>query len=157
MASKALPHKTGGYRAYKKIAGREFQFYSRNQEEANRMQEKYDELAALKAKKVFSKCGRLLGFRFKLYTRADRKPRIIMRVQVGAFRNQKITEWRYGGTFEENWLRIKSTWAEFHALHKVDVVGYAEELKIAKKLYIQDVGALEEKLRELESTTAEVK
>lgn len=148
MRTEALAHKSGGYRAYKKIAGREFQFYSKDREEANRMQQKFESLAALNVKKPFSKCGRLLGFRFHLSIRPGKSPYIGVRVQVGPFRNQTRRQWKYSGSFEENWQRMRETWAELHGLQKLDVAAYTQDLKAAKRLYIQDASKFEEQLKE---------
>lgn len=153
MGSQALPHKTGGYRACKTIAGRTFQYYSRNQEEANRVQEKYNSLAALSTKSPFSKCGRLLGVRLAIYRRSGRKPCIIVRVQLGPFKNQKRTQWRYTGTFEQNWKRMRQVWAEYHNLQKIDLSHYRVELQEAKKRYIRDCGKLETELKATKLTS----
>lgn len=147
MGTQALPHKSGGYRAYKKIAGRELQFYSRDLKEANRMQGKYESLATLNTKSPFAKCGRLLGVRFGLYTKLGNTPYIQIRVQIGPFRNQRTSQWKYSGSFEKNWRRIKEVWAEFHELQKVDVAGYSKELKAAKRIYIQDAATFESELK----------
>jgi hypothetical protein len=147
MASHALPHKTGGYRAYKSIAGRVFQYYSRDPEEANRVQAKYESLAALSTKSPFSKCGRLLGVRFAVYRRTGRQPQIIVRVQIGPFRNQKTKQWNYKGKFEDNWKRMRQIWAEWHDIQKIDLTQYQKDLRQAKKIYIQDVGELEDRLK----------
>lgn len=142
----ALPHKTGGYRAYKKINGREFQFYFRDQTSAEKKQMELDALASLAGKSPFSKCGRLLGFRIHLRQRAGRKPYIMVKVQVGPHKNQYKKEWKYRGSFEENWAAMKTKWMELHGLSKRDVADYAKELKAAKRLYIQDVAEHEKTL-----------
>lgn len=147
MASHALPHKTGGYRAYKSIAGRVFQYYSRDQEEADRVQAKYESMAALSKKTPFAKCGRLSGVRFAVYRRSGRMPQIIVRVQIGPFRNQKTKQWNYRGKFEDNWKKMRQIWAELQGIQKIDLTQYQNDLKQAKKLYIHDVGKLEDMLK----------
>ncbi len=145
----ALPHKTGGYRAYKKIKGREFQFYFRDQASAEKKQAELDALASLAGKSPFSKCGRLLGVRIHLRNREGRKPYIMIKIQIGPHKNQYKKEWKYTGSFEENWTRIKSKWMELHSLSKRDLADYGPELKAAKRLYIQDVAKHEQQLAAL--------
>lgn len=70
----AHPHKTGGYRAYKKIHGFEHQFYSLDENIARKKQYEFDQKSkiaqSLKANSMFAKCGRLIGARIYL----DKRP-----------------------------------------------------------------------------------
>ncbi|MDX1451113.1 MAG: hypothetical protein R3183_01060 [Oleiphilaceae bacterium] len=144
----ALPHKTGGYRAYKKINGREFQFYFRDKASADKKQEELNALASLASKPPFSKCGRLLGFRIHLRNRAGRKPYIMVKVQIGPQNQQFKKDWKYTGLFEDNWTKMKSLWMELHNLSLRNTAEYAKELKAAKRLYMADVAKYEKELAE---------
>ncbi len=149
----ALPHKTGGFRAYKKIGGREFQFYSKDKAEADIKQAEFGKLAALKPKQAFSTCGRLKGFRINLRKKKDRAPYIFVKKQVGKFRNQQTKEWVYSGRFEDEWGKIKTLWAEAHALLPSDLADYSARIRAAKRLYIKDVAVCEAELKTYRKNT----
>lgn len=139
-------HPTGGYRAYKKIDGVEYQFYSRDYNEAKEKQEYFEQLASLKAKQVFSACGRLKGCRLNIYRRKGRPAIIIGRVATGPFRAQKTLEIRYKGNFEVVWKFIKQEWKKAYKLTSGDMSDYRIEIKEANRLYIYDLGKLESEL-----------
>jgi hypothetical protein len=145
----ALPHKTGGFRAYKKVGGHEFQYYSRNKLKADKKQGEYNQLSGLNSKNVFAPCGRLVGFRIRLRKRKGRTPYILVRKAVGPFREQEIEEWKYSGCFEYEWEKIKKAWAESHSLLPSDIIDYIDRIKVAKRLYINDVAASELKLNKI--------
>lgn len=145
--SVALPHKTGGFRAYKKIAGREYQFYSKDQEIANKKQAELDALSSLKPARVFSTCGRMIGFRVKYRNRPDRRSRIYISVQVKNAVGRIRNEWPIDD-FEQGFRRLKKEWAAAHALLKEDIIDYRQEIKQAKRLYIQDYCAALEQMEQ---------
>ncbi len=135
--TEARPHPTGGYRAYKKVNGREFQFYSQDKAEADRKQQELNALARLKTKSPFSSCGRLIGYRIKPEVRMDRNPAVVVKVQIG----KKSTSWRFSpdGSFEAGWHKVVAHWKEAHGLLPQDVAAYASKLRAAKRLYRDDV------------------
>lgn len=143
----AHPHATGGYRAYKKILGHEHQHYFPSQEQAEKKQAELEqlsrELTALAARKVFSSCGRIRGFRVVLRHRAGRRPRLFMRIQRQQAGARRCKEVRYEGRFDAFWRRVRDEWAAINDLSPQDVAGYSRELRRAKQLYIADVGRLE--------------
>lgn len=144
--AEASPHKTGGYRAYKKIRGREFQFYSRDKKEADKKQKEFNQLSALAKKPPFSTCGRLLGFRIRICTKKGRKPYMAVIMQIGPYHQQRKRQWKYDGKFEKNWQQMKQLWIEEHNLLPCDIADYSKEIRQAKRLYIEDAGRLEEEL-----------
>lgn len=139
-------HPFGGYRAYKKINGREYQFYSRDRTVAEKKQKELDSLSALKSKKVFSKCGRFKGVRINLIIRDGRKPKIVACVQVGPYRKQTKKEYVYKGIFEDMWKWIISQWKYYYSLYPQDVIDYYDQIKKAKIIYISDLSLKEEHL-----------
>lgn len=143
MPKAAKPHPTGGWRAYKKIAGKEYQFYSRDKSEADKKQALLEATSKLKPKRVFAPCGRFVGVRVRLRVRADRRPAIYVRITGPKGTKGLRAEWRYQGSFEENWARMRDKWKALHELMPADVAGYAQEIKQAKRLYLQDIIALE--------------
>lgn len=149
------PHPTGGNRAYKKVGGRELQFYSQNKAEADAMQEKFDSIAALHRKEPFSRCGRLVGFRFQLRVRKGRQPYICLKGQLGPSGNRKKCEYKYQGSFEQSWRELKQIWAQWHGLRPADVADYTDMLKQAKRLYMKDIGAFEYRIEQLMSPQTE--
>lgn len=141
-------HPSGGYRAYKKIAGKEYQYYSYCFDDANKKQVEFDALSQLKPKTVFSSCGRLKGCRINIYRRKGRNPIIIGRIATGPFRNQKSWEIRYTGNFEILWRGIKRDWKEAYKLNSRDMVDYADLISLAKRLYIKDLFKCETEVSE---------
>ncbi|TNC80213.1 MAG: hypothetical protein C9356_14900 [Oleiphilus sp.] len=141
------PHPTGGYRAYKKIGGKEFQYYSRDLASAEKKQAEFEALSKLRGRPVFSSCGRMKGCRITLYKREGREPVIIGKVATGPFRQQRVVETRYNGCFSELWCWLKETWKEAYQLTSKDVAHYGDALRAAKRLYIRDLGLLEEQLK----------
>jgi len=143
------PHKTGGYRAYKKIHGIEYQFYSLDEHEAQEKQHEFENKSkianSLKAQSIFAKCGRLIGARFYLDNRPSRKTTIKIRAQFSFNGKQRTTEKTYSGLFEPCWLHAYNAWRKHFNLTAKDVLDYKMELSQAKRLYIQDVGQLESK------------
>ncbi len=136
----AHAHPTGRFRAYKKINGREHQFYFKTLEEAEAKQAELDRMSRLKPKKVFSDCGRLIGFRFY---RHRRNGSISMRVQVRINGKDHRTEYVWRGSFEELWAKTVDLWAKLHDLHSTDLRDYLPQVRGAKRLYLRDLAELE--------------
>lgn len=134
-----LPHPTGGYRAYKKINGKEFQFYSFNKAEADKKQEYFNALSSLKSKNVFSGCGRLCGFRVRKDRRPERNGSISMVMQT----KLRKKEYKYKSNFELFWKTTKDLWKENYDLTSADMKSYSVQLKTAKRIYIADLSAFE--------------
>lgn len=133
-----LPHSTGTYRAYKKINGKEYQFYFTDLNEAERKQAELDSLAKLNPKPSFRKSGHIVGFRL----RKDRRPgrgAISMKIQKKDFHK----EYKYNGNFNEFWKRTIELWKEINGVTKEDVAGYRKELREAKRVYMKEIGLLE--------------
>ncbi len=126
------PHPTGGHRAYKKINGVEVQVYSRDKSVAEAKQKELDALAALKPARVFSKSGRLVGFRIRKHHNGG----INMEMQLKKKRGTKSLS---SNTFEEVWQWTKENWKFGHDLTTPDVASYSNELKTAKRLYLDDL------------------
>lgn len=139
-------HSSGLYRAYKKINGKEYQFYFKKKLDADNKQKELNSLSKLVPKNPFSSCGRLIGFRLRLRRRKGRKPCIIVRMQVGVSGNQTQAEIRYQDSFEKLWSIMRMKWIEAHSLLPHDVSGYRAELKTAKRIYMQDLSELEDQL-----------
>jgi len=143
------PHKTGGYRAYKKIHGVEHQFYSLDENIALQKQQELDQKSklakSLKAKPMFAKCGRLIGARIYLDNRPSKKTTIKMRVQLSINGKQRHSEKTYLGLFEPCWLHAFEAWRNHYNLTPQDVLDHKKQLVRAKQLYIQDVSRLEQK------------
>lgn len=137
MAS--LPHKTGRYRAYKKIQGREYQQYFHTQEEADAAQRKLDALASLKPDKAFNEDGSMVGVTLRLRRRTGRPARITMRIQL----NGQQKEVTYTGAFEGFWKEVMANWKALRGLHQVSYAGYATDIRQAKRFYIQALSELE--------------
>ncbi|CAA0078541.1 Uncharacterised protein [BD1-7 clade bacterium] len=136
----AHSHPTGRYRAYKKINGREHQFYFRTLEEAQAKQKELDSMARLKPKKVFADCGRLVGFRFY---RHKRNGHVAMRVQVRIKGKDHRTEYVWRDSFEALWNKTIDLWSSLHGLHSTDLRDYREKIRDAKRIYLRDLAELE--------------
>lgn len=129
------PHPTGGWRAYKKINGREYQYYSRNKKDAEKKQREYESLAQLKPKRVFDTKGRLLGFKIQQHQRGT----IDMRMQLkGENKSKSLT----GFTFETVWRWTLKHWKSINELTTADIAAYTTELKAAKRIYLNDLSKL---------------
>ncbi|GAB2189976.1 hypothetical protein [Sessilibacter sp. MAH2] len=129
------PHPTGGHRAYKKINGVEVQIYSRDRKIAEAKQRELDALAALKPTRVFSNCGRLIGFRI----RQHRNGGINMEMQL---KNHRGTKSLSANSFETVWKWVRDNWKTGHNLTSGDVASYTTELKSAKRIYLQDLAKI---------------
>ena len=125
-----------------------YSFRTYGREQAERLAKGRDAelqvLLNLKAQTVFAPCGRLVGFRVTNNVRAGRTPWICCKVQLGKAKQPSFREFKYDGNFDQFWRKIKSTWSSCHNLTREDILSYREELKQAKRLYLQDVGAMEE-------------
>jgi hypothetical protein len=141
-------HSIGGFRAYKKINGVEYQLYSFDENEALKMQADLDAkskiMSSLKSPKLFSKCGRLIGLRVRQYKKTNRS---MFQLQVSADGKQKKTERIYKNSFEFMWKMFITFWREHFNLSVVDVREYKVEMKKAKRLYMQDIYNFENKLK----------
>lgn len=147
----AKSHPTGKYRAYKKINGKEYQFYSKNKVEADREQERLERMASLAPRRVFALCGRLIGFRVMVRRRQNRSPCIYMQKRIGRQTSpSERGQFTYDQSFEEMWLWAKKEWKAYYALTARDMAEYSHQLKAAKRLYMSDVGKAEETLKEHE-------
>jgi len=135
------PHPTGGNRAYKKISGKEHDFHSINKNEADEKQAEFESIADLSSKKVFTACGRFIGFRLTLRKNAGRKPSISMRKEIGKYNAQDTKENTYNGSFEDLWSWTKTEWKTTHHFLPMDVYAYRDEIKIAKRLYMSDLAS----------------
>jgi hypothetical protein len=146
-------HTTGGFRAYKKINGIEYQFYSVDENEANEKQrvlETKSRLAnSLKSTRLFSACGRLIGVRVYEDKRPSKKWSIKMMVQLTVNGKQFRKEKKYQGSFEPLWQHALTQWRSNLKLTLVDIFEYKVELSKAKRLYIHDVGTIEDKIQSL--------
>lgn len=129
------PHPTGGWRAYKKISGREYQYYSRNKKDAEKKQRELDSLAQLKPKRVFDTKGRLIGFKIKHHHRGG----IDMNMQLkGVKKSKRLTV----HPFETVWRWTLKHWKELNELTTADIAAYTIELKTAKRIYLNDLSKL---------------
>ncbi len=143
----ALPHKTGKFRAYKCIGGAVFQCYFNTLEAAEAKQVELDKLCSLRVVRQFNKEGYINGFRIGQENKKDRPMTIFMRMQL-IINGKKINkQFKYEGNFEQFWLKILKLWKTSKELTSADVATYKNEIKIAKRLYIQDVGRLEDNMR----------
>lgn len=137
-------HPTGGYRAYKKIFGVEHQFYTLDKHEAEKIQSNLDNKSnvaySFKSPTLFSRCGRLVGLRVRAYKKTY-KPTFQLQVTVNG--KQKKTEVLFKDSFEVMWKQFFKLWREHFNLLIVDTLDYKEEIKKAKRLYMQDVYALD--------------
>ena len=138
----ALPHATGLFRAYKKIHGKEHQTYFKTLEEAQAKQDTYDTIVALKAKKVIADRGHLIGFRFIVEYRKGRKKRIYMNVQLKINGTSVRKQFGYKDNFEVIWKKILLLWKELHNLTSADMAAYHQEIKQAKRIYLNDLSKL---------------
>jgi hypothetical protein len=136
---KSNPHPTGVFRTYKKINGKEYVAYSKDKIEADKKQAEFESIAGLAPNKVFSSCGRFIGFRLILRRRIGRTPSIIMRKAVGKHKNQSIGEKPYSNSFEDIWGWTKNEWKKTHNLLSMDIYAYKDEIKQAKRLYMNDL------------------
>lgn len=141
------PHPTGGFRAYKRINGFEYQVYERELEKAQQAQTRLDALAKLSSSPAIAKCNRLLGCRLRLISRADRAPYIAMRIvrQNGLKRTYK--DIRYKGQFEPFWKLVLEHWKSIYEISREDARDLFDEIKRAKSLYLSDLGKLEEQMK----------
>lgn len=138
----ALPHKNGGYRANKKISGKEYQIYCRTLVEAERKQSELDALSSLKPKRLFRKDGRIIGICLRQDMRPNRNMAISVRLQMNGHRK----EISYSGCFEEFWLKVKRYWKEYRELNTADIVSYRSEIQIAKRFYMKAICELESRI-----------
>lgn len=142
------PHKTGGFRAYKKIHGIEHQFYSLDESKAQQKQDEFEKKSklahSLKANALFARCGRLIGARVYLDRRPSKKTTIKMRVQLSVNGKQRTREKTYSGKFEPCWQHALEVWRGHFNLTTQDIIEHKQELMKAKQLYINDVSKLEQ-------------
>ncbi len=129
------PHPTGGYRAYKKINGKEHQYYSRSKQEAEKKQKEFDALASLKPKRVFDISGRLVGCKIFRHHNGG----INMNIQLkGLHKSKSLGAYK----FETVWGWTKEHWKHHHQLTPADIADYTKELKRAKRIYLNDLSKL---------------
>ncbi|WP_299075472.1 hypothetical protein [uncultured Paraglaciecola sp.] len=126
----------GKFRAYKKIRGRERQFYFASRCLAEKKQAELDSFARLLSRPVFSRCGRLKGFRVKIDRRRNT---ICVRVQILSEGRRVDTSIAYNGDFSCLWSDVYAAWKRLHQLNSRDAASYAEKVKDAKRLYFNDV------------------
>jgi hypothetical protein len=137
-------HKTGGFRAYKKIGGVEYQLYSFDRKAAVNLQAMLDNKSqvakSLRMPKLFSTCGRLVGLRVRTYKKTN-KPTFQLQFSVNG--KQKKIERQYKGSFESNWKIFLKLWRDSFNLSVLDISDYKPEIINAKRLYMQDISKIE--------------
>ncbi|WP_299084956.1 hypothetical protein [uncultured Paraglaciecola sp.] len=129
-------HASGKYRAYKKIRGREHQFYFATAEEAYDKQAHLDSMARLVSRPAFSRCGRLKGFRVK---RDARRGSIMMRVQLMVEGRRVDTSIAYHGEYAPLWREAYEQWKTLHQLTPADLADYLSKTQAARRLYMNDI------------------
>lgn len=135
-----LPHKSGCWRAYRKINGKEYQFYSKDYKIAKTKQEYFDSIAQLHTRNIFNTSGRLSGVgiaknRNKLYlkmeiTRSNTKFRKTFSLESRSLRQ----------AFKEMIPYLKE------ARGLISMHEYASQVKMALSLYQSDIDAYHKSL-----------
>jgi hypothetical protein len=142
-------HPSGGFRAYKKINGITHQRYSFDQRFAQKMQDELDAKSravnALKGRSIFHADGRLIGLRVRDYKKTNRAT---FQLQVLVDGKQKKTERFFKSSFEVTWKIFFTLWREHYSLSMTDIISYKEKITKAKRLYMQDVYNLDQKIIE---------
>jgi hypothetical protein len=137
-------HKTGGFRAYKKIGGVEYQLYSFDRKAAINLQAMLDKKSqiakSLRMPKLFSTCGRLVGLRVRTYKKTN-KPTFQLQFSVNG--KQKKIERQYKGSFENNWKIFLKLWRDSFNLSALEITEFKSEIIYAKRLYMQDISKIE--------------
>jgi hypothetical protein len=137
-------HQTGGFRAYKKIGGVEYQLYSFDLKEAVSLQdmlEKKSRIAkSLRMPKLFSVCGRLVGLRVRTYKKTN-KPTFQLQFAIDG--KQKKIEHLYKGDFENNWKIFLKLWRDHFTISVHEIIEFKEKIVKAKRLYMQDISNVE--------------
>ena len=122
-------HPTGGFRAYKKIFGVEYQLYSFDENHARKLQEELnirsDIAKSLKGTKLFSRCGRLVGLRVRMYKKTN-KPMFQLQYSVNG--KQKKIERMCKQSFETMWKLFLGLWRESLNLSVRDTIECKEQM-----------------------------
>lgn len=139
-------HETGGYRAYKKINGKEYQFYSFDEIECNNKQIEFDQLALTTAKvTLFNKNGRFNGFSIGLIIRKNAKPYISARKQI-VKRGELHKEEKTIKNTHDSIAWILESWSEYYDLNHKQLMDFSYKIKLAKALYLLDIIKAQEKI-----------
>ena len=98
---------------------------------------------ALKGRSIFHADGRLIGLRVRRYKKTNR-PTFQLQVLVDG--KQKKTERFFNSSFEVTWKIFFKLWREYFSLSMTDIISYKEKITKAKRLYMQDVYNLNQKI-----------
>lgn len=140
-------HETGTYRAYKKIFKVEHQFYFKCKAKAQAKQDELEKLSRVYHSCVmpnlFNSCGRLVNLRVRKYKKTNK---VTFQLQVSKGSKQVKVQKLIKSSFEESWAVFFKLWCNHFNLNAIDALDNKEKIKIAKRLYMQDVYAIEEGL-----------
>ncbi len=140
-------HATGGFRAYKKINGIEYQLYAKDESKALALQHKLDkkkvEFSSLRSRQYFCPKDKLTGIGVRYLTA---KKSIVLIAQYTVNGKQVKKQKTYQGQFEQLWQFAIKQWREYFNINTHDYVEMMPQIKKAKRQYIQELGQLESRL-----------
>jgi hypothetical protein len=145
-------HKTGGFRAYKKINGEEYQFYSHDINECHVKQHKFDKLAQDTKKitpvKHFDKVGFFFGFSLALRRKKNSYDcynySLFMRKQL--YIDDKAMRAQCTGNCADMVNFAFNSWCEFFNISDDQLIDYAHKIQKAKSLYTARYHQLKEEM-----------
>ncbi|WP_440874279.1 hypothetical protein [Thalassotalea sp. PLHSN55] len=142
------PHATGGYRAYKKINGIEYQLYAKDENKALALQSQLDkkkrELSSLRSPQYFCPNDKLTGIGIRYLTA---KKSIVLIAQFTVNGKQVKRQKTYKGRFEQLWQFAIAQWRAHFNIDTQDYIDMTPQIKKAKRQYIQELGLLEERIK----------
>lgn len=141
-------HETGGYRAYKKINGKEYQFYSHDIKECDVKQIEFDLLAfKFKKSKLFNKKGTLTGFTICAVLRKGRAPSIVAKKQITGKNGIEREELKVTNVTDAiAWML--AIFVDFHHLKSEQLIKLSSEIKLAKSIYLVDINKAKLKIEQ---------